>query len=118
MALQTVLFDSMLDALAADAVSASLHTADGGTTGAGEVTGGTYARQAVTWDPAAGGQVDASAQLTFDVPGGHTVTHLGLWAADGTTWLGSIELSTPESYGAAGTYTVLLLRVTQSDVTP
>ncbi|MFY7069574.1 phage tail fiber protein [Nocardiopsis changdeensis] len=119
MAFQTVALDRTLEGLVAGAVTASMHTTDGGTTGTGEVTGGTYARQPITWDPASGGQIDAAAQITFDIPGGHTVTHLGLWDASGTpVWQGSIKLSTPESYGAAGTYTVLLVRVTQSDITP
>ncbi|WP_435109913.1 phage tail fiber protein [Nocardiopsis synnemataformans] len=117
MAFHVVALDRTLEGLVSGAVSASLHTTDGGTTGADEITGGTYARQAVTWDPASGGQIDAGGQFTFDVPGGYTVTHLGLWDSGGV-WQGSIKLSTEESYGAAGTYTVLLVRVTQSDVTP
>jgi hypothetical protein len=118
-ALHVVLFDDMLDAAAARAVTASLHTSDGGGTGADEVTGGTYARQSITWNPATGGVLDAASTFTFDVPGGFTVRWLGLWDASGTpVWCGSIKLSTEESYGAGGTYTVLLLRLTQSDVSP
>lgn len=113
MALQPVLLDAMLDAAAAEAVTASLHTADPGATGTAEVTGGTYARQSITWSSASGGQLDSSAPIVFDVPGGTTVTHLGLW--NGSTWLGGIELSTPETYGAAGTYTVSLIRLTLAD---
>lgn len=108
----------MLETAATEAVSASLHTADPGATGSDEVSGGSYARQSISWDPASGGQVDATADLVFDVPGGNTVSHLGLWDGSATpVWLGGIPLSTPESYGGAGAYTVSLLRLTQSDVT-
>ncbi|GAA1455761.1 phage tail fiber protein [Nocardiopsis tropica] len=117
MALQIVALDRTLEGLVSGATTASMHTTDGGTTGTGEVSGGTYARQAITWTPASGGQIDADNQITFTIPGGHTVTHLGLWDSGGV-WQGSIKLSTPESYGSQGTYTVLLVRVTQSDVTP
>lgn len=71
---------------AAQAVRMSLHTADPGTTGANEVTGGTpaYARQVVTW---AAGPVDGAYTATvpaFDVPATTTVTHVGLWTSGGT----------------------------------
>nr|WP_170181686.1 hypothetical protein [Haloactinospora alba] len=38
------------------------------------------------------------------------MTHLGLWSGDATpVWLGGLALSTQESYGASGTYTVTSL---------
>lgn len=114
MALQNTLFDPMLDAAAAEAVSASLHTADPGATGTDELTGGTYARQAITWAAASGGTVGSSAGLTFSVPGGNTVTYLGLWDS-AAAFLGGIVLSSPESYGATGTYTVSLLTLALVD---
>lgn len=117
MALQNALFDPMLDAAAQTAVAASLHTADPGADGSAEVAGGAYGRQSVAWDPASGGELSAAADLVFTVPGGNTVSWLGLWSND-DTWLGGIPLSTPESYGAEGTYTVSALRLTQTDTTP
>lgn len=64
------------------ALTASLHTADPGTTGASEVTGGSpaYARQTITWaDGSTDGVVTGVA--TFDVPTGTTVTYVALWGA-------------------------------------
>lgn len=117
MAIHVVALDRSLEGLVSGAVTASMHTTDGGSTGTGEVAGAAYSRQPVAWDPASGGQIDAADQITFTIPAQHEVTHLGLWdAAD--VWQGSIKLSTPESYGAQGTYTVLLVRVTQADITP
>lgn len=61
----------------------SLHTADPGTTGANEVSGGVpaYARKAITWNA---GTVDGSIvsdPITFDVPAGTDITHVGMWDA-------------------------------------
>lgn len=60
-------------------VSASLHTADPGTTGTAEVTGGTYTRKAIGFGAASGGVLTATTNPTFDVPAGVTVTHIGVW---------------------------------------
>lgn len=65
-------------------VYVSLHTADPGLTGTNEVTGGTYARQAVTLTAAASSHTDNNALLSFTLmpvvaaPG---VTFAGLWDA-------------------------------------
>ena len=85
----------------------SLHTADpgnGSTASAGtEVTGGTYARQAITWAASASGSKAASGQPVFQVPASTTITHLGYWR--GTTFLGSRPLDAAQTYSTAGTYT-------------
>jgi hypothetical protein len=54
--------DSMLDALLVPGTTyyLSLHTADPGTTGANEVTGGSYARQPITYGAAASGSKASS----------------------------------------------------------
>lgn len=94
----------MLDALAASAAYVSLHTADPGTTGASEATGGSpaYARQALTWPAASAGAISA-AEVTFDIPAG-TYTHWGLWdAVSAGAFLGGEALSQSETYGAQGT---------------
>jgi len=75
--------NEMLDAL--DIASLSLHTAFPGSTGANEVTGGSYAREAVTFGAAAAGVRALSAACDVDVPAG-SVAWAGLWAADGTTF--------------------------------
>lgn len=74
----------------------SLHTADPGTTGASEVTGGSYARQAITFAAAAAGVSASNVVCTFAVMPAVTVTHVGLWTADvaGTyLWRGVMSVS-------------------------
>lgn len=109
MALSNAGKNVMLDALGAVAVFASLHTADPGTTGASEVTGGSpaYARKAITWFASSGGDLDNNANPTFDVPASTTVAYFGLWsAASGGTFYGGGALSASETYSAQGTYTL------------
>lgn len=65
-------------------VYASLHTADPGLTGVNEVTGGTYARQAVALTAGASQHTDNSALLSFTLMPAVTapgVTFAGLWDA-------------------------------------
>ncbi len=98
----------MLNQLATVAVFASLHTADPGTTGTSEVTGGTpaYARKAITWNAAASANLDNNANPVFDVPGGVTITHVGLWSAvTAGTFYGSFD-TTDETFGSQGNYTL------------
>ncbi len=75
--LDTVL-NAALDAMVALLDQASLHTAFS-TTGANEVTGGSYARQANTWNAAASGAVDNSNAPSFSVPSGNTIRFIGFW---------------------------------------
>ena len=75
--------NAMLDAL--DIAEMSLHTGFPGTTGANEVTGGSYARLPVTVVAAASALAPLTgAPYTFDVPA-CTVRWAGLWDAAGTT---------------------------------
>ena len=97
----------MLDALAGAAGFVSLHTADPGTTGINEATGGApaYARKAITWNAAATGSVTASNQPVFDVPAG-TYTHVGFWSlVTAGTFYGSGDI-TDEVFAGQGTYTL------------
>lgn len=104
----------LLDAGAAkEATHLSLHTADPGGSGANEVTGGSYARQLITWNPASGGQKTIVGTPVFQVPAGTTITHFGLWSAvSGGSWRGGEELPTGETYGSPGTYTADSLTIT------
>jgi hypothetical protein len=85
----------------------SLHTADPGTTGASEATGGSpaYARKAVSCTATAG--VVSAPQVAFDAPAG-TYTHFGLWsAATGGTFYGGDPLqvagtNTPQVLSSQG----------------
>ena len=98
----------MLDQLATVAVYASLHTADPGSTGTSEVTGGSpaYARKSITWNSAATGNLDNNANPVFDVPASTTVTHVGFWSASTAgTFYGSADI-TDETFAAQGTYTL------------
>jgi hypothetical protein len=94
---------------------ASLHTGDPGTTGTAEVTGGSpaYARKAVTWSAPSSGSVTTSGSVTFDVPASTTISYMGLWSAStGGTFYGGAALSSPETYGAQGTYALTTATVT------
>ena len=99
--------NAMLDHLAGLAVFASLHSADPGSGGANELSGGSpvYARKAITWNAASAGNLDNDANPVFDVPAGSTVAFFGLWSADGLTFYGSGSL-TAEDFVGQGTYTL------------
>ena len=92
----------MADAGAADMDTVSLHSADPSGTGASEISGGTYARQATTWAAGSGGS-KAGSQVTFDIPAGTTITHFGVWTSGGTFRYGA-ALTTSETFNGAGTY--------------
>ena len=64
--------------------AASLHTAFPGVTGSSEVTGGSYARQAIAFGDAAGGIRTQTGSAIFSVTT-TTVRWVGYWA--GTQWL-------------------------------
>jgi hypothetical protein len=59
----------------------AVHTAVPNTSGSNEVTGGSYARQAVTWNAPALGLIDNTAQITHPIPAGQTAFCYGLWSA-------------------------------------
>ncbi len=71
--------------------SISLHTADPGTTGTSEATGGTpaYARKVTTWTGASADGSVTGSPVVFDVPAG-TYTHLGVW--NGSTFVAGFAL--------------------------
>lgn len=80
-ALSTSSKNSMLTTFAGLATFASLHSAYPGDVGANEIAGGVppYARQPITWNPAAAGSLDNNANPLFDVPAATTIAFLGLW---------------------------------------
>lgn len=69
----------------AEATHASLHTADPGETGASELTGSTgtgpYARQPLTWTAGIADGVITAGTVSFEVPAGTNLTHVGIWSA-------------------------------------
>ena len=107
--------DIALDAVAAVAAYASLHSANPGSTGANEIAGGTpaYARQAVTWDPASGSVVSFDGTpVVFDMQGGDTVAYGGLWdSLSGGNWIGGDAVT---NFAPAGqsTYTLTVISIT------
>lgn len=96
----------MLSGFSAVAAYASLHNGDPGTSGVSEISGGSYARKAITWNTPASGNLDSSNQPVFDVPSGNTVMYVGYWSAlSGGTFYGS-KAVVNESFGADGQYTL------------
>ncbi len=99
-----------LTALGQGAKYIALHSQDPGTTGAGELAGGTPAagRQQATWTTPTTDTLALANQPTFNVPPGATVSYVGFWtAATGGDLLWSRPLSAPEVYAGQGTYTLL-----------
>ena len=81
----------------------SLHTADPGTTGANEATGGSpaYARKQTTWTAGGSDGVVNGSEVTIDLAAG-TYTHFGVWtAATAGTFIGGGSI-TSTTLGAQG----------------
>lgn len=73
----------------------SLHTADPGSTGASEASGGSpaYARKQTTWTAGGSDGVSNGSQVTFDAPAG-TYTHVGIWSASsGGTFIDKSDIT-------------------------
>jgi hypothetical protein len=72
-----------------------------------ELTGGTYARQPVTWTAATAGLVRPTANLVFNVPSGSTVAGWrGFSALTSGTNYGGHTLTSVGPYASDGTYTL------------
>ncbi len=104
-------------------VKVSLHTANPGSSGAHEVTGGSYARVQVNTDkwtvPVGIGAGSASYNtdnLVFTSMPETSVTYVGLWSNDGTVFIMSSPFDVSQSVSAGATYTILAgrLRVVQN----
>lgn len=90
------------------AIYVSLHTADPGDTGGNEVTGGGYARQAVTFNAASGGTIANAASITWNATANWgTVTHFAVWdAATAGNMLASGALSASKTVNANDSLTI------------
>ena len=85
----------------------SLHTADPGETGASEVSGGSYARQAGSFSVASGGAVENDANINFTDMPATTVTHVGVWdAASAGNFLWGGALSASKTTNAGDTFQI------------
>jgi hypothetical protein len=115
MALSNAGKDALLEGLAAAASHISLHTADPSTTGANELTGGTYARQVIPWGAASAGTLANDDAIVFDVAADRTITHVGYWSADsGGTFYGARALDESQTFATAGTYTMAAGNLSES----
>lgn len=93
----------------ANLVYLSIHTADPGTTGVNEATGGSpaYARVGpLSWGTASGG-VSTATQVSVNVPAG-TYPYFGYWsAATGGTFHGGNPLGTSQTLSGQGVIQVV-----------
>lgn len=79
--------NAILDTELTAADKMSLHTAYSAT-GTNEVTGGSYARQTITWASAASRSKASSGNIDFPVPAATTVAWIGVWNSAGTVFRG------------------------------
>jgi len=86
----------------------SLHTADPGTTGASEVTGGSYARVAVTWNSPSSGSVTNNGAISINLPASTTAAYFGVWSAttSGTYYIGGALSPSVTTGSSAGVITI------------
>lgn len=85
----------------------SLHTADPGSTGANEVTGGSYARQNAGYAAASGGACALSGSVSFTSMPAVTVTHIGIWDSAGTPqFFQGAALTSSQAVGAGNTLSI------------
>lgn len=104
--------NAMLDELVSLVAYVSVHTAaDPGENGSDEVSGGTYARQEVTWDTVSNGEVSMVGELEFDIPAGTTVRSIGLWSASTAGDFYGSQPIEADTYAVDGTLTLTALRL-------
>lgn len=102
MSLSVAARNLLADAIAAGGTWISVHTADPGTTGTGEIVGGPYARKQTVWGVASGGDRIGS-QVLVDVGAGGPYTHFGIWSAvSAGTFIGGGALAPAESFAGTG----------------
>lgn len=85
----------------------SLHDADPGLTGADEITGGSYARQACAFDAASSKATQNAAAESFTGMPAVTVTHVGIWdasTAGNFLWGGALAASKTTNSGDTFTF--------------
>ena len=71
----------------------SVHTADPGTTGASEATGGGYARKQTTWTGGASDGTVTGSDVTIDLAAA-SYTDAGVWtASSGGTFIGPLAMT-------------------------
>jgi hypothetical protein len=90
---------------------AQIHTAEPNASGSNEATS---ARQAITWETAANGDMVILTDLNFTGgASGGAATHIGFWSALTTgTFYGWQVLTGDQTFNAAGEYTVTGVTIT------
>ena len=106
MAIQTAAMrNALVDAYKGQATYAALYSTAPGASAGTELTGGSYARKAVSWGATTNSASTATA-IVFDVPSGATVAGFGFHTAvTAGTYLDGGSL-TSQSFASAGTYTL------------
>lgn len=100
--------NTMLDYIGTICTHVALYSDAGGTT---EITGGSYARQSITWASASSGSKAISNQPVFQIPAGATVSTIGIVTASSGGTQHALFDATDETYGGAGTYTITSLSI-------
>jgi hypothetical protein len=104
MARSNYMREALATFFATKALYYSAHSSDPGITGAGELSGGTYARGART---AVGGSSTDGANAgsgTVNIPAGGSFSWIGFWdASSGGNYVDSFAVTT-QTYATAGTY--------------
>lgn len=90
----------------------ALFTADPGeanTTAANEVSGGSYARQAITWGTVSSGSLSSGADINFTNMPAVTVTHVAIYdsSSGGTNMLWYGALSASKTVNLNDTFSIL-----------
>jgi len=102
--------NAMLTTLAGQALFVSLHSATPGTTGASELSGDGYARQAVTWNAATGQAITNDGDIVFGPASAEwaEATYYGLWSAvTGGTFIAGAALADPVTVPNEGSATFI-----------
>jgi len=103
------------DGIASTVVSLSLHTEEPGGSGTtGELSGGSYTRESVTYAASVNGTADFTSDPVFGAGSSEaTVTYVGFWAT-GPTYLGSALLSASKTISGSDTLTLTSAPITVS----
>lgn len=71
-----------------------------------EISGGGYARQAITWGAPTDGNITSTNQPTFDIPASTTINQVLFYSALTAGTLYGTTAVTEEVFAGAGTYTL------------
>lgn len=110
MAVTNAVLNKLYETFIAQGVYVSLHVSDPGVTGAGEVTGGSYARKPTSFPGTGTNGSGTGSTVAIPVPASTTVTHIGIWkvVSGGTAsdFVGGYQLPTSMTFSVAGTANV------------